>query len=155
MCSIAFLDRDTGIRLRFAQLNYAEIRSERCLDIHARPEWDLRYFSNSSACCLILKVTYVRSVHGPCLDVWKLFPALCSSNRRWRLFVTPKYQCCRSCDSSTYTQCMGPTYMSGFVCGLRRDTRLCFVALAKPRRSSVCRQNGAGWSGIRESNPHL
>lgn len=31
----------------------------------------------------------------------------------------------------------------------------CFVVEAKPRRSSVRKRNEAGWSGIRESNPHL
>lgn len=85
---------------------YQSLFEARCLLIHARPECDFKYRSHSSARFRSLNETQTRKFHGLCLLVWMLWPALCSQSRRLILSVTPKYQCCLSCDSRTYVMCI-------------------------------------------------
>src|SRR6266852_2607392 len=60
---------------------------------NARPEWDLRYFSNSSARYLSGKAQYQTNSQGLNLAVWMDLPALCSGSRRFKSAVAPMYSC--------------------------------------------------------------
>ena len=60
---------------------------------NARPEWDLRYFSNSSALNLSGKAQYQTNCQGLNLAVCADLPALCSGSRRFRSAVAPMYSC--------------------------------------------------------------
>jgi hypothetical protein len=59
----------------------------------ARPEWDFRYFSNSSALILSGKAQYQTNFQGLNLAAWADLPALCSGSRRFKLEVAPMYSC--------------------------------------------------------------
>jgi hypothetical protein len=60
---------------------------------NARPEWDLRCFSNSSAAYLSGKAQYQINSQGLNLAVWVDLPALCSGIRRFKSAVAPIYCC--------------------------------------------------------------
>jgi hypothetical protein len=60
---------------------------------NARPEWDLRYFSNSSALYLSGKAQYQTNSQGLNLAVCVDLPALCSGSRRFKSAVAPTYSC--------------------------------------------------------------
>jgi hypothetical protein len=58
---------------------------------NARPEWDLRYFSNSSALNLSGKAQYQTNSQGLNLAVCVDFPVLWSDIRRFKSAVAPVY----------------------------------------------------------------
>jgi len=59
----------------------------------ARPEWDLRYLSNSSALYLSGKAQYQTNSQGLNFEVWLDLPALCSGSRLFKSEVAPTYSC--------------------------------------------------------------
>jgi hypothetical protein len=69
------------------------IKHQRRFFANARPEWDLRYFSNSSALYLSGKAQYQTNFHGLNLAVWVDLRALCSGSRRFKSAVAPMYSC--------------------------------------------------------------
>src|SRR6267378_3791788 len=58
---------------------------------NARPEWDLRYFSNASALYLSGKAQYHTNSQGLNLAVCVDLPELCSGSRRFKSAVAPIY----------------------------------------------------------------
>jgi len=60
---------------------------------NARPEWDLRYFSNASALYLSGNAQYQINSQGLNLAVCVDLPALCSGIRRFKSAVAPTYSC--------------------------------------------------------------
>jgi hypothetical protein len=60
---------------------------------NARPEWDLRYFSNSSALYLSGKAQYQTNSQGLNFAVCVDLPELWSDIRRFKSAVAPLYSC--------------------------------------------------------------
>src|SRR5450432_4932904 len=60
---------------------------------NARPEWDLRYFSNSSALYLSGKAQYQTNSQGLNFAVCVDLPELWSDIRRFKSAVAPMYSC--------------------------------------------------------------
>src|SRR5229473_3215998 len=60
---------------------------------NARPEWDLRYFSNSSALYLSGKAQYLTNSQGLNFAVCVDLPALWSDIRHFKSAVAPIYSC--------------------------------------------------------------
>src|ERR1700680_2352713 len=67
------------------------IKHQSRLFANARPEWDLRYFSNSSALYLSGNAQYQTNFQGLYFAVWVDLPALCSGSRRFKSAVAPVY----------------------------------------------------------------
>src|SRR5438105_8162172 len=69
------------------------IKHQRRFFANARPEWDLRYFSNSSALYLSGKAQYQTNFQGLNFAVCVDLPTLWSDIRCFKSAVAPMYSC--------------------------------------------------------------